>query len=87
MAPAAWPPLSLTPLNANKPAQFVLRDYYLTLPGDFDNDRDVDLSDLVFFAKHWQATGVIGGPDLNLDGRVAQEDLVILSHNWLQTMD
>jgi len=69
----------------NKPAQLVLAEYYLTWPGDFNDDHDVDLIDLAFLSHHWLHTQVVGDPDLNLDHNVTLADFAILSHYWLAT--
>lgn len=69
----------------NKPAEDVLRAYYKTIPGDFDDDRDVDLHDLMFQAGNWLESGVIGDPGPNGDRWVNLFDLAILGRHWLET--
>jgi len=70
----------------NKPAEETLRDYYKTLPGDFDDDRDVDLLDVMFQAGQWLESGVVGDPDLNGDRKVNLQDFAMLGWNWGITM-
>ena len=55
------------------------------LPGDLDDDNDVDLIDLGMFAPRWlQITcDTCGGADLTGDGEVGFNDLVELADNWL----
>jgi hypothetical protein len=55
------------------------------LPGDLDDDKDVDLRDLTMFAPRWlQFTcDTCGGADLTGDGRVALDDLCEFANNWL----
>jgi len=71
-----------TPMN--KPAEQILRDYYITLPGDSDDDRDVDLYDLAFLVEHWRESDIVGDPDLNSDGKVDIIDFSILAGHWLE---
>ena len=71
----------------NKPAEDIMISYYQTLPGDFDDDRDVDLSDMSFFAEHWLTSEVVGDPDLNNDGSVNMLDFSLFANNWLSEMN
>ncbi|MBN2377976.1 MAG: hypothetical protein JXD22_16380, partial [Sedimentisphaerales bacterium] len=64
------------------------------LPGDFDQDLDVDLIDLSFFLAHWpetpcdetagDASDWCYGTDLNKSGEVNGFDFDILADNWLK---
>jgi hypothetical protein len=69
----------------NKPAEDVLRAYYRTIPGDFDDDRDVDLQDLMFLTRNWLESALIGDPDLNGDRHINGLDLALLGQRWRQT--
>ena len=69
----------------NKPAEETLRDYYMTVSGDFDDDRDVDFFDVMFQAGHWLRSGVVGDADLNGDGKVNLQDFAMLGRNWAIT--
>ncbi len=58
------------------------------IPGDFDNDRDVDLLDLDWFADYWLATcpppstDDCGGCDLNGSTKVDFVDFALMGTNW-----
>ncbi len=70
-----------TPMN--KPAEDVMISYYQTTPGDFDDDRDVDLYDMSFFTEYWLDSEIVGDPDLNNDGSVNLLDFSLLADYWL----
>lgn len=69
-----------TPMN--KPAEAVMAGHYKTLPGDFDDDRDVDLHDMEFLAEHWLDSEIVGDPDLDNDGHVNMSDFSLFADHW-----
>ena len=66
----------------NKPAEQVLRDYYITITGDMNDDRKVDLYDVALFADYWLDQSVVGWPDFNNDKKVDFKDFAMLAANW-----
>jgi len=54
---------------------------WMAAPGDFNQDRSVDLNDLSIFAAQWLRQGALK-PDLNGDGKVDFTDFGILGKNW-----
>lgn len=70
-----------TPMN--KPAENIMTNYYHTILGDFDDDRDVDLSDVSLFTEFWLNSRIVGDPDMNNDGDVNLLDFSLLLANWL----
>jgi hypothetical protein len=69
-----------TPMN--KPAEDIMAGHYQTLPGDFDDDRDVDVHDMAFLAEHWLDSEIVGDPDLDNDGRVNMSDFSVFAGSW-----
>jgi hypothetical protein len=69
----------------NKPAEDVLGDYYITITGDLDDDRDVDLHDLKRFTDNWPYH-VNGWPDFSNDHFVNFADMAIFGANWRQSI-
>jgi hypothetical protein len=57
---------------------------------DFNNDTKVDFSDFAILASHWQATdcnepgGWCEGADLDIDGNVDFDDLMLFCEYWLE---
>jgi hypothetical protein len=70
----------------NKPAEQVLKDYYITITGDMNDDRKVDLYDVSLFADYWLDQSVVGWPDFNNDKKVNFEDFALLAVNWQQSI-
>jgi hypothetical protein len=66
----------------NKPAQQVISDYYITVTGDFDDDKDVDLADLVWLMDYWLEPNTVGWPDLDGSGVVNMVDFSMFSEHW-----
>jgi hypothetical protein len=57
------------------------------IPGDFDNDRNVDFFDFARMSVKWMRADsnlYCGGTDLTGDGRVDWSDLDILCDQWLK---
>ena len=59
------------------------------IPGDIDNDWEVDFADYALFANYWLAEdcnepGWCGGADLNQTGQANIYDLSILMKYWLE---
>lgn len=57
-----------------------------TIPGDLDNDGDVDVCDFCGLAHDWSHADTSfwsGGSDLTGDGRVGYADLATFSQHWL----
>jgi hypothetical protein len=57
------------------------------LPGDSDNDKDVDFFDFGRLGMKWQQAETnlyCGGMDLTGDGRVDWKDIVIMCNHWLE---
>jgi hypothetical protein len=54
------------------------------MPGDIDDDGDVDRDDAVIMAAHWgqSAAATADHGDFTSDGRVGQADLAVLQHNF-----
>jgi hypothetical protein len=70
-----------------KPAETVtLRNYYITIAGDLDDDRNVDIDDLVLFGSHWLDQAIVGWPDFNNDKKVDFTDFGMLAANWRQSI-
>jgi hypothetical protein len=62
---------------------------YGGIPGDIDNDWEVNFADYALFANYWQGEdcnepGWCGGADLNKTGQVNILDLSILIKYWLE---
>ena len=55
----------------------------MCLPGDANQDGEVNIGDLTALASHWQQTGqgLVPG-DFNGDGQVDIGDLTALASNW-----
>ncbi|NQT02942.1 MAG: hypothetical protein HQ580_13020 [Planctomycetes bacterium] len=56
---------------------------------DFNNDARVDFADFSVLASHWQETGCSDpnwceGTDLDADGNIDCNDLVLFAHYWLE---
>lgn len=56
---------------------------------DFNNDTKVDFADFAVLASHWQETGCSDpnwceGTDLDADGNVDINDLVLFTNYWLE---
>jgi hypothetical protein len=57
---------------------------------DFNNDTEVDFCDYAILASHWQATdcnepcGWCEGADLDIDGNVDSNDLMLFCEYWLE---
>ncbi|MCJ7729881.1 MAG: hypothetical protein MUO27_08415, partial [Sedimentisphaerales bacterium] len=62
-----------------------LRRHYITLNGDLDDDRDVDVDDLVMFCDFWPDQYYVGWPDFNNDKKVNFKDFALLAANWQQS--
>jgi hypothetical protein len=76
---------NMTPQN--KPAETVtLRNYYITIVGDLDDDRNVDIDDLVMFCDYWPDQSVVGWPDFSNDKKVDFKDFALLAANWRQSI-
>ncbi|UCG59832.1 MAG: hypothetical protein JSU70_09985 [Phycisphaerales bacterium] len=59
---------------------------------DFNADTRVDSGDLAILALRWQGTNCVGpewcqGTDLDADGKVAADDLMLFADYWLQTTE
>ncbi|MGD0077100.1 MAG: hypothetical protein ABSB91_00580 [Sedimentisphaerales bacterium] len=80
--PNAGGPADINTTPQNKPAQQVLTDYYTTITGDLDDDKDVDLNDLTLFCDHWPDQNIVGWPDFNNDHGVNFTDFALLGANW-----
>ncbi len=59
--------------------------YQTIIPGDIDNDHDVDWSDFAALALYWGATdcGQCGGADLFDDDQINMLDVLTLAQHWL----
>lgn len=53
------------------------------LPGDYNGDGTVDLSDINTFANHWLESGAGPDYDFNNDGIANLSDFSILASYWL----
>jgi hypothetical protein len=56
------------------------------IPGDFDNNKDVNFIDFSTFASEWMQTDstlYCGGADLTGDGLIDITDLAVFTQNWL----
>lgn len=82
--PDAGGPTNKNHTPQNKPAEQVMSSYYLVIPGDFDDDWDVDTTDLQFMIDYWLDSDVIGIPDLNNDKQVNLLDFSTLAGHWLE---
>jgi hypothetical protein len=56
---------------------------------DFNNDAEVGFADFAILASHWQATncndpGWCQGTDLDIDGDVDFNDLMLFAEYWLE---
>ena len=70
-----------------KPAETVtLRNYYITIVGDLDDDRNVDIADLALFCDYWPDQSIVGWPDFNNDKKVDFKDFAALAANWRQSI-
>ena len=63
-----------------------LRNYYITIVGDLDDDRNVDIDDLALFCDYWLEQNYVGWPDFNNDKKVDFKDFVLLAANWRQSI-
>lgn len=57
------------------------------LPGDFDNDKNIDFADFARLALKWRqydSSFYCGGKDLTGDGFIDWKDLLVICNNWLQ---
>ncbi|MGA2171838.1 MAG: hypothetical protein ABSG82_02330 [Sedimentisphaerales bacterium] len=71
----------------NKPASTVtLKEYYITLVGDLDDDRNVDIDDLIIFCDYWPDQYLVGWPDFNNDKKVDFTDFALLAAHWQQSI-
>jgi hypothetical protein len=71
----------------NKPASTVtLPKYYITIVGDLDDDRNVDIADLAIFGNYWLDQSIVGWPDFNNDKKVDFIDFAVLAANWRQSI-
>ena len=71
----------------NKPAETVtLRNYYITIVGDLDDDRNVDIDDLTLFCDYWPDQYLVGWPDFSNDKKVNFKDFALLAANWRQSI-
>jgi hypothetical protein len=68
--------------------------YYLTFPhvptSDFNSDTNVDFADFAVFASQWQLTDCndpnwCEGTDLDTDGNVNSDDLILFAEYWLES--
>ena len=58
--------------------------------GDFDDDDDVDFTDLALFSIRWLGSDdsiICGGVDLTGDGNIGWEDLKEFVDNWLEEVE
>jgi hypothetical protein len=62
-----------------------MRKHYITLVGDLDDDRNVDVDDLVMFCDFWPDLYYVGWPDFNNDKKVNFKDFSLLAANWQQS--
>ncbi len=61
----------------------IIATYNCTLPGDVDNDGDVDAMDIQAVAGRWHDIPVLGNPhDLDGDGDIDVVDVMKVSANW-----
>ncbi len=63
-----------------------LRNYYITIVGDLDDDRNVDIDDLAMFCDYWLEQNYVGWPDFNNDKKVDFKDFSLLAANWRQSI-
>jgi hypothetical protein len=76
---------NLTPQR--KPAETVtLRNYYITIVGDLDDDRNVGIDDLALFCDYWLEQNYVGWPDFSNDKKVDFRDFALLAANWRQSI-
>jgi hypothetical protein len=75
---------NITPQN--KPAENIMSDYYITITGDMNDDRTVNISDVSFFCDYWLEQNYAGWPDFNNDKKVNFKDLALLAANWQQSI-
>ncbi len=68
-----------------KPAEQTMMEYFITIDGDMDDDRDVDLLDLAEMCQSWPDPNIVGWPDFDNNKKVNLADLAILAGNWRQT--
>ncbi|MGA2172104.1 MAG: dockerin type I domain-containing protein [Sedimentisphaerales bacterium] len=66
----------------NKPAEDVIKAYYITITGDMNNDHKVDFYDVAMFCDYWPDQYLVGWPDFNNDGKVDLADFALLAANW-----
>jgi hypothetical protein len=74
----------LTPQH--KPAEEVMSSYYITITGDLDDDRYVDIYDVALFCDYWPDQYIVGWPDFNNDKKVNFTDFAVLATNWRQSI-
>jgi hypothetical protein len=70
----------------NKPAEQALKDYYITITGDMNDDRKVDLYDVSMFVSYWPNQSIVGWPDFNNDKKIDFKDFALLASNWRQSI-
>lgn len=66
-------------------------DGCIDVDGDFNQDCNVNLADLILFGSHWldapcSSPGWCGGRDLSMDGKVNLFDLKIIAENWMKCL-
>lgn len=67
-------------------------EFYHVRTRDFDSDTKVGFSDFSLLASSWQRTDCepanwCGGTDLNTDGDVDRNDLMLFAEYWLETTE
>jgi hypothetical protein len=69
-------------LNSDLTRPWFVNPDATALPGDADNDGEVDIQDLGRLASNWQRLGNWAMGDFTLDGVIDVQDLGILASNW-----
>jgi hypothetical protein len=74
-------------INWDEPAYYHV--FFHVSTRDFNKNTKVDFSDFAVFASHWQETGCndpnwCEGADLDTDGNVDIDDLMLFSDYWLE---